>query len=221
MSINAWSEKLPYRAFVSLSAQALCANYREIRRYAAGKKIIAVVKADAYGHGAVPVAMILEREGADRFAVATLDEAKVLREAGITRPILVLGPSDPAAVKMMAQLQVGVTVADFAYGQKLAAAATAAKVTICVHIKIDTGMTRLGFLTDGTSLPETLEQIKALFSTGSLIPEGLYSHYASSDSDRQMTAAQRSCFFVVRDALLEICDFPVIHLENSGALCHD
>ena len=134
-----------HRTWAEIDVDALVHNFGIIKKEAAGTKIMAVVKADAYGHSARNVAPLLEAEGADAFAVSNIEEAVTLRGCGITKPILILGYTP---VSMASQLYIN-DITQSVYSPEYAAAlskkATADKVRIKIHIKLDTGMSRIGF----------------------------------------------------------------------------
>ena len=134
-----------HRTWAEIDVDALVHNFGIIKKEAAGAKIMAVVKADAYGHSARNVAPLLEAEGANAFAVSNIEEAVTLRGCGITKPILILGYTP---VSMASQLYIN-DITQSVYSPEYAAAlskkATADKVRIKIHIKLDTGMSRIGF----------------------------------------------------------------------------
>ncbi len=147
----------------------------------AGTKFLGVVKADAYGHGAVPVAKALETNGADYLAVACLNEALELREAGIRLPILILGNTPPEDVPLLLENDITQTAADADYAAAYSDAACAAHRTLRIHIKADTGMSRLGFLCDEAHLEESAEAIARACALPGLRAEGIFPHFAVSD----------------------------------------
>lgn len=200
-----------------MSKAALLHNIAEIRRAGSGQQAFcAVVKANAYGHGAVDVARILEADGIDMFAVATFEEAQELREAGIKTPILILGIVPLEHVVSAARQDVSITVHTVQYGRDVLNRLRDEKESCKVHIKLDTGMTRLGFATDEASIETTCREIVSLFSDSHLIPEGLFSHFAASEADAAFTASQIERFCLVKDRL-EMIPFRYFHIANSGA----
>jgi alanine racemase len=134
---------------------------------------MAVVKADAYGHGAVEVSKKLEELGADWLAVATADEAVVLRDAGLTRPILILGRTPPERAAEMAGRGVTLTVVGPEHAAELSKAAVSGGFRVQAHFKLDTGMSRLGFA--------DADELAASLGLDGLVAEGLYTHLAESD----------------------------------------
>ncbi|HEV8334884.1 MAG TPA: alanine racemase [Candidatus Polarisedimenticolia bacterium] len=213
MSAADFPEQRPTRAEVSLDA--LEANLAAIRSRAGGLPVMGVVKADAYGHGAVPVARALAAAGIDRLAVALLEEAQELRRAGIEVPILVMGPLEPA--QMEAVVRERVTPALFREDQiaALQAAASRAGRPAPFHLKVDTGMGRLG-------VPWTLAGalLEILARSPALALEGVFSHLACADDpDHPLTRVQRERFDEVV-GLIRSRGYapPLLHLANSAAV---
>ncbi len=136
------------RTWAEINLSALKHNYHALRGLLPEKcKFLGVVKANAYGHGAVPVARTLEELGADYLAVACLEEAVALREGGIKLPILILGVTDPALTGELLHYDLTQTVGTFSDGEAYSRLAEARGKRLKVHIKVDTGMSRLGFWT--------------------------------------------------------------------------
>ncbi|MDR1996715.1 MAG: alanine racemase, partial [Candidatus Margulisbacteria bacterium] len=162
---------------------------------------------DAYGHGAVPVARRLWRAGVNYFGVAWLSEAAELRAGGITAPILLLSQPDPGYIARIAELDVVQTVYDYAFVERLNAAAGR---RVKVHIKVDTGMNRIGVKPE--HLPELLLKIKDL---PRIEVEGLFTHLAClDDSARRQLALFDSCAAAARQLLPEI---KYLHAASSMA----
>ena len=139
--------------WAQVDLDAIRHNFQLVKK-ASGGNICAVVKADAYGHGDAAVARVLEAEGAFAFGVSCLAEALSLRRAGVSRPVLILGHTQPDHAALLAENHLWQTVYSAEYAQALSAAATAAGVKVECHLKLDTGMGRLGF---GLRCPEDLE----------------------------------------------------------------
>ncbi|WP_410771798.1 alanine racemase [Fontibacillus sp. BL9] len=204
----------PTRALIDLDA--LYSNYAELRQgLPADMKLLACVKANAYGHGAVTVAKELERYGADYLSVAFLDEALELRHAGIKLPILVLGYTPPHGVRAAWEHDITLNVFSqdvLEYIGDLDPSAFSHRLK--VHIKIDSGMGRLGLLPG--------EEAVAFVRTAQQIPhlevEGLFTHYATADEeDKSYTLEQYRRFQDVVDALREDgFHIPIIHTGNSA-----
>lgn len=201
------------RVYAEVDLDALAHNYR-ILRERAGRPLMASVKANAYGHGAAEAARKLEEIGADWLAVAAAGEALALREAGITLPILMLGQAAPEHAKELAHSGVTLTVSGMEHAKSLSQAAVAGGFSARVHLKLDTGMTRLGFygaqdLRDALKLP-------------GLEPEGLYTHFAVSDvPDDPYTTEQSKRFLAALQELeREGHSFRYTHCANSGAVLY-
>ena len=138
------------RTWAEIDLDALEHNYKVARtRIGDGVKYLGVVKADAYGHGAIQVSRKLEQLGADYLAVASLDEARELRHGGITMPILILGHTPPEMVPQLISYHITQAVSAMAKAEEYSAEAQKCGGTLRVHIKVDTGMSRLGFLVRG------------------------------------------------------------------------
>jgi alanine racemase len=189
-------------------------------------RFMAVVKADGYAHGAVQVARTALDHGADRLGVARLHEAIALRKAGLSVPILIFGHTSPDSVQALAEHGLTQTVYDTDYARALSRAAGALGVSLDVHLKIDTGMGRLGLVAvpepgSGADFrPQVVEEAKAAASLEHLFFEGVFTHFAQADSrDKSHALGQLACFRHVLDALqAEGLEFPVRHAANSGAV---
>src|SRR5258706_12518599 len=131
-------------AWLEIDVEALGANLASLTALAHGAPAYPVVKADAYGHGAVPVASALEEAGAAGYGVATIDEAVQLREAGITAPILVLYPIPPECAGEAARLDIAVTAGDATLLDELIAALPIGSAPLAIHLEIETGLGRGG-----------------------------------------------------------------------------
>jgi alanine racemase len=204
----------PTCAYVDESA--LAHNYGEAKRLADGREVIAVVKADGYGHGAVPVARRLAASGCRRFAVATVEEAAELRDAGRAQAILVLGGVHDAGEADEA-VALGLTPAVHHAGHValLRKAAAERSRAIAVQVEVDTGMARMGISPeDAPSLIESLARDRAFAL------DGVYSHFSSADeSDLEPTRRQLALVGEVLGALRSRGVVPrEVHVANSAAL---
>ena len=177
-------------------------------------KIMAVVKANAYGHGAVTAAKSLVEIGADYLAVASLDEAIELRKAQITTPVLVLGYIAPHRNMEIIQNDITSTVYSEDNSKELSKTAAKCGEKLKIHIKIDTGMTRLGFKWDNA-----FQGIKSIYNMPGLEVEGLFTHFSSADeADSSYTDMQFERFMSVADELdKEGITIPLKHVCNSAA----
>ena len=155
-------EPILRRTWAEIDLDALAHNYQQARRkIGPNVKYLGVVKADAYGHGAIQVSRKLEQLGADYLAVSSLDEAKELRRAGIQAPILILGHTPPAMVPQLIEYGITQAVSALAKAEAYSAAAVESGGTLKVHIKVDTGMSRLGFLVREGHFDTGVESIAA------------------------------------------------------------
>lgn len=177
-----------------------------------------VVKADAYGHGAVPVARELERLGAEYLAVSNFEEALQLRRGDISLPILILGYTPPEFAKDEAALGITQEVHSLAYGRALSEELAGSGAVLNIHMKIDTGMSRLGFF--GYDRAETVEELCELAGLPGLRAEGIFMHFAAADTagEDDYTQTQHRRFMQVVEALRErgICP-EIVHCANSAA----
>ena len=217
-------DRILRRTWAEIDLDALAHNYQQARRKTGpGVRYLGVVKADAYGHGAVQVARKLEELGADYLAVSSLDEARELRGKGIAMPILILGHTPPAMVPELIRYGITQTVSAQAKAEEYSAAAVEANGTLKVHIKVDTGMSRLGFLVRGEHFAAGVAAIAASCALPGLEAEGIFTHFSSSDMDDAESVAYTREQFAVFTAVLDAlegkgCRFALRHCANSGAL---
>ncbi len=215
MPVAASEVKLLRPTWAEISLSKLGRNFARVRELAGERKVMAVVKADAYGHGAVPVAQALARAGADGFGVATVEEAIELRAAGIRQPILLLGGlymSDPAD---LVEYDLTPAVSSTMRLDTYAEAARRAGRTIGFHLKLDTGLGRLGLPPD--RLPAFIEHYRQLEG---LELQGFFTHLASAeDQVSSQTDEQIERFDSGRETLEGAGIRPAwIHVSNSAAL---
>ena len=178
------------RTWAEIDLDALAHNYHQARRLTGPSvKYLGVVKADAYGHGAVQVSRKLEALGADYLAVSSLDEARELRHGGIQAPILILGHTPPDMVPELIRYHITQTVSAKAKAEEYSAAAVACGGTLKVHIKVDTGMSRLGFLVRDGHFEGGVEAIAQSCALPHLEAEGIFTHFAVSDEDDEPSEA--------------------------------
>jgi alanine racemase len=217
-------EKALRRTWAEIDLDALAENYRKIRERMGPKvRFLGVVKADAYGHGAARVGRKLESLGADYLAVSSLDEARELRREGIQMPVLILGHTPPSMVSELIRYRITQTVSAQAKAEEYSAAALECGGVLRVHIKVDTGMSRLGFLVRGEHFDGGVEAIDRSCALPGLEAEGIYTHFAVSDEDdadsRAYTRQQFAVFTRVIDALAARGrTFAIRHCANSGAV---
>ena len=183
-----------------------------------GCRFLGVVKADAYGHGAVSVARELENLNAEYLAVSNYEEALQLRRAEIHLPILILGYTPAEFAREEAALHITQEVHSLDYGQALSEALMGSGLTLNIHMKIDTGMSRLGFF--AYDRPETISELTELNALPGLHTEGIFMHFAVSDTPSQdaYTQLQYHRFLEVVKALEERgISLELVHCANSGA----
>jgi len=204
----------PTWAEVDLSA--IRENIRSIRaRVGRHVRIMPAVKADAYGHGAVPVSRACLEAGADALGVACVEEGIELREAGIRAPILILGCSEPDTAEEIIRYEIVSTCCDERFAKALSEAAVRQGKAATVHVKIDTGMGRIGIPPeDAVSFFQTLAALPGI------AVEGIFTHFACSDeADRSFTLSQISTFAKVVTALKRSGFAKLIaHASNSGGI---
>ena len=221
------------RTWAEIDLDALARNFSIIKETAGNAGIMAVVKADAYGHGAPAVAERLCAEGARMLGVSNIEEALQLREHGITTEILIFGYTPSSFVPLLAKQNLTQTVYCAEYAHALAAAALAAGVSLDVQIKVDTGMSRLGFdCHDRARADRSICEIAELTKLSVLNPRGLYTHFPSADfdgdNDGSFTEMQAELLDYVVEQLSGMnIVFEQIHCCNSagtaahGGLCHN
>ena len=210
------------RTWAEISLGNLEHNYRALRACAPDSRFLATVKANAYGHGAVPMARRLVELGTDYLAAACLSEARELRQAGIKAPILILGYTPPGLAAEAVDLDVTQTVFTPELAKALSDAAGAAGKRAKIHLKADTGMSRLGVLCQHPE--QAAADIAALCALPHLEPEGIFTHFSVSDSggegDEDYTMLQFTRFLDVLKELEEKYGrtFEIRHCANSGAV---
>jgi alanine racemase len=198
-------------AVAHIDPDAVRHNLAVVRSCAPGCAVYAVVKADAYGHGAVEIAKTLIAAGAERLAVAFCSEAAPLREAGIRKPILCLFDSDPEEVFAYNVIPV---VNEFGAAERLSREAVARDIKLPIHVKVDTGMGRTGIIDDPAGV---LTGIAALRN---ITIEGVTSHLSESESpDSGYSLRQIAVMKDLRETLARKgLEIPYFHMSNSGAV---
>ncbi len=206
------------RTWAEISLSNLEHNYRALRGCAPDSKFLGTVKANGYGHGAVPIARRLVELGADYLAVACLDEGAALREAGVTAPILILGYTQPELAPEVVDLDLTQGVFTPELAKALSEAAGAAGKRAKIHLKADTGMSRLGVLDhDPEAAAKELAELCAL---PHLEPEGIFTHFADADGDEEYTMLQFTRFLDLLEELKEKYGrtFEIRHCAASAAV---
>lgn len=208
------------RTWAEVDLDAIAHNIKEIRKITnPNSKIMAVVKADAYGHGFLEVTRTLLENGADRLAVAVLQEGKQLRSRGVSVPILILGASGEEAVEDLINFDITPSVFTYEFAKALSYRAEQKEKVTKIHIKVDTGMSRIGFLA-GENNEEIVEEILKISRLPYIEIEGIFSHFATSDEyDKEYTLLQYSRFMDVCNKLEEKgLHIPIKHICNSAGI---
>lgn len=210
------------RIWAEIDLDALAHNYRVLRAHMGTARFLGVVKADAYGHGAVQVARTLEELGAEYLAVSNVDEARELRAAGVEMPILQMGVTPADQTEAILRHRITQTIYNESSAIAFSKAATATGGRMRGHIKLDTGMTRLGFQCDEAHFAASLAAICRVYALPGLELEGIFTHFAVADEldeeSRDFTRLQFARFRKMVNALAEQgITFSMHHCANSGA----
>lgn len=208
------------RCWVEIDLDKIEHNYRLIRKLIGNKKMISVVKADAYGHGVEFVANKLDSIGSDMFAVSNMEEAQQLWRGDIEKPTLILGYTPPEYAEKLAELKIRQAVFSADYAKALSDAAVKCGKQVYIHIKLDTGMHRIGF---NSYTDEGVADAIAACRLPGLIPEGVFTHFAAADrdgdSDGSYTRAQYDRFVTAIDKIEQSgIKFEIKHCCNSAAI---
>lgn len=205
-----------YRVEADIDLDAVRANIKTLKsRIPAGKKLLAVIKANAYGHGAIEVGQALD-DLSDYFGVACLDEAVELRNAGLEKPILILGMTDTSMYQDVVKYDITQTVFTYEQAMALSEAAKSLGKTGKLHIKLDTGMNRIGF----SCSEENVETIARIAELPALEMEGIFTHYFKADcADKTSADRQLELFTDMVDRLeKEGVVFSLRHISNSAGI---
>lgn len=212
------------RAWAQIDLDAIEHNYKVVRAAVNPKsKLMCVIKADAYGHGASRLSQEFERLGADWFAVSNLEEAMQIRNSGVKTPILILGYTPVNMVNVLADNNISQAAISVNYAAKLSMSAKKSNKNVKVHIKLDTGMNRIGIL-DQDNFQEKLaiDLIKDIINMDSLIVEGLFTHFAVADEGTEgenYTRMQYENFKkVIDDLKKQGIRIPLCHCCNSASI---
>jgi alanine racemase len=204
----------PY--FAEINLDNFRHNFREVKRLAEGKKTIGVIKADGYGHGAVELARILEEEGADYFAVAVITEALELRRNGYNKPILILGFTPPTFAEEIVKYDITQTVFSYELAETISNEAVKQNKIAKLHVKLDTGMGRVGFLPGHIAVSE----VKRISKLKNIYLEGVFTHFAAADEEKkEFSKLQFERYSdVVEKLSKEGIDFEIKHVANSAGI---
>jgi len=206
------------RVYAQIDLDAILHNMEQMqKRISRNTKIMGVIKTDGYGHGAVPIGRELEKLHVTwGYATATVEEAQILRENGLKKPILVLGASFPESYGLLAEEGIRATVFSLRQAQALEQYAKEAERKIIVHVKIDTGLSRLGFQVT----EEAADEIAQISAMPHIVIERMFTHFAKADArDKTMANAQVHNFSQMREMLNERGEkIPILHCSNSAAI---
>ena len=201
-----------------ISLDAVEHNFHEMRKnIAQDTKMIAVVKANAYGHGAVQIAHLIQNyDYIWGFATATAEEALALRKAGVMKPILILGIVFDEYYPELVRNHIRPAVCEYEEARKLSAEAVSQGETVHIHIALDTGMTRIGF----ADIPESVEEIRKSAALPNLEIEGMFTHFARADEyDRSPAMVQLERYREFSERVAEAgVEIPLHHCSNSAGI---
>ena len=220
-------DEIPFERHVwaEIDLDALRHNFRLTQQQAGEMPLCAVVKADAYGHGAIRCARVFAQEGAAWLAVSRLTEALELRRAGLGLPILILGRTDPRFAGVLARQRITQCCYSLPYALALSERASAAGVQVDIHLKADTGMGRIGFALR-SSFDTAIQEMLTAAGLPGLRMTGLFQHFSAADEagadSAAYTAAQHALFVRTFEALRAAGREPaLVHCDNSaGTLLH-
>ncbi len=204
-----------YRSWVEVDLDSFIGNLKETKRLIGPQvNFMQVVKADAYGHGAIEISNTALKNGAGMLGVANADEGVQLRISGIEAPIVILGPSTTAEIEQIIKYNLTPSVSDLYFTKKLNIALTKTDHKLPVHIEVDTGMGR-----GGTIYTEALKLIGEISKLPNIIMEGIFSHLASSEKITSYNDKQWSYFSNLLSEIKNLgIEFPLRHIDNSGAI---
>lgn len=211
------------RTWAQINLDAIENNIFQIRSLLRpGCLLCATVKADCYGHGYAFTASSMCEAGADWFSVSNLAEALQLRRSGITKPVLILGYTPPENVKELVYNDISQAVFSYDYAEALSYYAKKDNVTINAHIKVDTGMSRIGFrYQDSVEDADVIDEIARVCTLEGINPEGIFTHFACVDTENGelFTRLQYELFCTCVDSLKQLgIEFSIRHCSNSAAI---
>lgn len=208
-------EDQKYRSWVEVDLDNFTKNWNEMKRLVGPRvHILQVVKADAYGHGAIEISNVALKNGAALLGVANADEGIQLRVSGITAPILILSPSTGSEIDEIIKYNLIPSVSDLSFARELQKKSKKADVRTPIHIEVDTGMGR-----GGTIHHEAFGLIEEIIALPNIIVEGIFTHLSSSETMNDYNTMQWSLFKELLDTLEEHnIHIPIKHMANSGAI---
>ena len=198
-----------YRVHAVIDLDAICHNIREVKRVVGeGVKVMPVIKADGYGHGAVPIAKELNKIGVDAFAVAILEEGITLRNNGIRQPILILGYTSEYQYSSLIQYEIEPTVFCYEMAESLSKIAQALGKDAKIHIKLDTGMNRIGF----KPTKESVDIIEKIAKLPNIKIQGIFTHFACADeADKTETYEQERKYDQKEISIFQSNTYQTVH----------
>lgn len=202
--------------WAEINLDNLAYNMQQIRRVSKSKEIIGVVKADAYGHGALDIAPVLLENGADKLAVAVVSEGIELRRGGINCPIIILGFTAPSLMSDLLKYDIEQTVFSYDYAKELSRIAEKKRKVAKIHIALDTGMGRIGFFPN----KESVEEVYKISKLPNISIMGIFSHFSTADEkDKEYTKYQLDKFNYFYHYLKEKgINIKTRHIANSAAI---
>jgi alanine racemase len=211
----ALTENLKYRSWVEVDLGRFAANWKEMRRLVGPDvRIMQVVKADAYGHGAIEISNVALTNGASCLGVANADEGVQLRVSGITAPVIILSPATDSEIDQIIKYNLTPSVSDLGFARELQERAARAAVRVAVHIEVDSGMGR-----GGTTQEEALGLIGRILGLPNVTIEGIFTHFAESEILSYYNDQQWRKFSEVLEQLAARgIRIPIRHASNSGAI---
>ena len=208
---------LAQRVYAEVNLDAICQNVQNVmQKVGQSTKVMAIIKAGAYGHGAIPVAKALQEIGVFAFGVATAKEALALRRAGIQNGILILGPVFSEDLPRLLENNVSMTISCLDMAKEVEEVAALHHKNAKIHIKVDTGMGRIGLAANASSLNE-LRQILAL---SHIEAEGIFTHFACADEKDLTSCLHQKDLFLkfIKAAEEKGMHFSLHHMCNSAAI---
>ena len=213
------------RTWAEVNLNRIEHNFKVIKKQVSvNTKVCCVIKADAYGHGAIELSQLYEKIGADFFAVSNLEEALELRIGGSTLPILILGYTPAVYARELSENNISQAVFSVEYAHELSESAKKFGVNVKIHLKIDTGMSRIGIMCQDIERDNAAAQALEIFNLDNLTPEGIFTHFAVSDEKeegREYTEHQIECFKYLINSLKDNgidTDKIICHCSNSAAI---
>ncbi|MBQ7529736.1 alanine racemase [bacterium] len=201
-----------HTSWIEIDLDKIRYNYRQLRKAAAPAQILAVVKAQAYGHGLEAVALTLDEEDVWGFCVASVSEGRRLRQIGIKRPIIIIAPILPSQIEDAIKFDLRPPILDLDFAKKVSAKAQELETVAKVHLKVDTGMGRLS-----SPIEQIIEKVQDLADLPNLEYEGIYSHFAAADQlDQSYSQLQMARFVQCIEAVAEKLKITYKHISASS-----